>query len=205
MAATPVSGTPPLVNAELLWWSRPVAQRLAAPATPVSGTPPLVSAATPVSGATPVSAATPVSGTPPLVSAATPVSTAAPVSAATPVSVATPNVSEPISLEESHSPVAHISPPVQLEPEPPYGILKRGNKPTFRQWNKTHKNRPVIAKPKELVQQIKKKYTLGRNKNKNRISVFLKNKKTRRKIQDEMSDLKKKPIDEIKEYFANII
>ena len=37
-------------------------------------------------------------------------------------------------------------------------------------------------------------------KKKNKVSVFLKNKKTRKKIQDEIGNLKKKPIDEIKEY-----
>jgi len=89
--------------------------------------------------------------------------------------------------------------PVNAPQEPPYGILKRGNKPTFRQWHKrTQKNRPSISKPKELVQQIRKKYSLG--KNKNRVSIFLKNKKTRKKIQDEMSSLKKIPIDQVKEY-----
>ena len=72
--------------------------------------------------------------------------------------------------------------------------------PHFVNGTRRRKTVQSSPKPKELVQQIKKKYTLGRNKNKNRVSIFLKNKKTRRKIQDEMSDLKKKPIDEIKEY-----
>jgi DNA-binding ferritin-like protein len=87
--------------------------------------------------------------------------------------------------------------------EPPYGILKRGTKPTFRQWhNKTQRNRAKISKPKELVQEVKKTYSLGRKGN-YKLSVFLKNKKTRKKIQDEMSNLKKKPIEEIKEYLRN--
>lgn len=94
-----------------------------------------------------------------------------------------------------------ISPIIQVNSlqEPPYGILKRGNKPTFRQWHKrTQKNRPCISKPKELVQEVRKKYSLG--KKKNRVGIFLKNKKTRKRIQDEMSSLKKIPIDQVKEY-----
>ena len=102
-------------------------------------------------------------------------------------------VSEPI-----HSTPVPLA--ANIKTEPPYGILKRGNKPTFRQWHKkTQKNRPnVVSKPKELIQQVKKKYSLGKNKNK--VSVFLKNKKTRKKIQEEMSSLKKIPIEEVKEY-----
>jgi len=102
-------------------------------------------------------------------------------------------VSEPI-----HSTPVPMAP--NIKTEPPYGILKRGNKPTFRQWHKkTQKNRPnFVSKPKELIQQVKKKYSLGKNKNK--VSVFLKNKKTRKKIQEEMSSLKKIPIEEVKEY-----
>ena len=85
--------------------------------------------------------------------------------------------------------------------EPPYGILKKGNKPTYRQWHhsQTRKNRPSINKPhKEIKQHIKRKFSLG--KKNHRVSVFLKNKKTRRKVHDELRALKKKPIEEIKEY-----
>jgi hypothetical protein len=138
----------------------------------------------------------------------------APVAEPEPVAVSTATtLSEPAPEPETApvpAPISMPAPPSMPEPpsmpipvnapqEPPYGILKRGNKPTFRQWHKrTQKNRPSISKPRELVQQIKKKYSLG--KNKNRVSIFLKNKKTRKKIQDEMSSLKKIPIDQVKEY-----
>jgi tRNA uridine 5-carbamoylmethylation protein Kti12 len=55
---------------------------------------------------------------------------------------------------------------------------------------------PVI----ERTQEIRKKFTLGRNKNKNKVTVFLKNNKTRRKINDEITSVQQKPINEIKEY-----
>ena len=140
-------------------------------------------------------------------------------------------------------------------PAPPYGCLKGGNKPTFRQYNKTlKKNRtekqeipintsnnfdghktdvtdtPVISltnikfdqdktfdarkeklqnlknmlkteKPKTRrikTRRIRRKITLGKVKNK--VGVLVKSKKTRKIIKNEVSVLKKKPIQEIKTY-----
>lgn len=127
-----------------------------------------------------------------------PISVSAPVSTPqdAPVSVSTTTISQ--SPQVVQSPQVAIYHPSQ---EPKYGNLKSGNKPTFREWqNKTRKNRPVISKPREIIQEVKSKYTLGKSKKTRKVSIFLKNKKTRRKIQDEMSLLKKTPIEEIKEY-----
>ena len=89
-----------------------------------------------------------------------------------------------------------------LKKEPPYGNLRiGGKKPTFRKWNKTQKVRPVSKTPViEKTQEVRKKYSLGRNKEKNKVTVFLKNNKTRRKISDEIGAIQQKPINEIKEY-----
>ena len=140
-------------------------------------------------------------------------------------------------------------------PAPPYGCLKGGNKPTFRQYNKTlkktHKSNqeipintsnnfdghktdvidtPVInltsikfeedktfdtrkeklqnlknmmktEKPKKRrikTRRIRRKITLGKVKNK--VGVLVKSKQTRKIIKNEVSVLKKKPIQEIKSY-----
>jgi hypothetical protein len=115
---------------------------------------------------------------------------------ATPAQVATPAPESAFAIPQ-RPPVAIYHP----SDEPKYGNLKSGNKPTFRQWqNKTQKNRPPISKSREIIQEIKSKYTLGKSKKNRKVSIFLKNKKTRRKIQDEMAMLKKKSIEEIKEY-----
>ena len=117
----------------------------------------------------------------------------------------------------SHVPASHVpavsasfnSDPMLLEKasfslknDPPYGNLKiGGKKPTFRSWSRTKKVHHVTHIPIiERTQQIKKKFSLGRNKSSNRVTVFLKNNKTRRKINDEISAIQQKPIVEIKEY-----
>jgi hypothetical protein len=126
-----------------------------------------------------------------------------------------------------------------IAPAPPYGILKNGNKPTWRQYNKTLKkeNTPIIQQDifkKPLIQlfdnkteidqfserknkldllkkklnpekkkkiktrRLRRKITLGKEKNK--VGVLIKSKKTRKNIKNEISVLKKKSIGEVKEY-----
>jgi hypothetical protein len=163
------------------------------------------------------------------------------------------NVDLPEELNE-------LKPNVVVLNDVPYGILKKGNKPTYREYyNKTFKkkisppnqitpanaitsdivlfdvhktditnkllnpspsltpplpyNNPITetinlnkktAKPKKISKTttkiIKKKYTLGKNKDKRKVSVLIKNKKTQKQILNAYKDLKKKPFNEIKEY-----
>jgi len=158
----------------------------------------------------------------------------------------------PINTKPMESPGANFS---IHPPAPPYGCLKNGIKPTFRQYNKTLKkktnqnqdipinttdnfdgnnieldNAPKInltnirfekdlsfdkrkeklenlknmmkkEKPKTKrikTRRIRRKITLGKVKNK--VGVLVKSKKTRKIIKNEVSVLKKKPIQEIKTY-----
>ena len=154
----------------------------------------------------------------------------------------------PINTQPMENPPSNFS----HAPAPPYGCLKGGNKPTFRQYNKTLKKKkdeipintvdsfdgnktdvvdtPVInltsikfdqdksfdarkeklqtlkdmmkkEKPKTRrikTRRIRRKITLGKVKNK--VGVLVKSKKTRKIIKNEVSVLKKKPIQEIKTY-----
>ena len=157
----------------------------------------------------------------------------------------------PINTQPMENPPTNFS----HAPAPPYGCLKGGNKPTFRQYNRTLKkdsrdnqeipinttqtfdgnktdivDTPVInlsdikfekdkifenrkeklqtlknmmkkEKPKTKrikTRRIRRKITLGKVKNK--VGVLVKSKKTRKIIKNEVSVLKKKPIQEVKTY-----
>ena len=122
-----------------------------------------------------------------------------------------PAMPEPSRLEKSISintnPIKQSSNPlpdfsinlesIKLKEAPPYGILKTGGKkPTYRQWSKTRKNKPQYEKI--ITREKKKKYTLGKHNNK--VSIFIKNRETRKNIKNEVKTLKKRPIFEVKDY-----
>jgi hypothetical protein len=120
---------------------------------------------------------------------------------------------------------------IEILPERPYGCLKGGKKPTFREYhNKTLKhthssssiNKPVkiksdrqqklneLKKSYKKIKQTKRKtktttFNLGRTNKK--VSVLIKNNSTRRKIKREHGLLKQKSLNEIKKhlYDKNLI
>ena len=147
-------------------------------------------------------------------------------------------VSTEINTTSSNIPI-HLEPmgsPNKLDKEPPYGCLKGGSKPTWRQWNKTLKKNPDDKEPlfnlsidfqnnnnkfqerqaklhqlkhkfqtppppkthKIRTRRIRKKITLGKVGKK--VGVLVKNKKTRKIIKNEIYTLKKKSIQEVKDY-----
>ena len=119
---------------------------------------------------------------------------------------------------------------IEILPERPYGCLKGGKKPTFREYhNKTLKqshysssNKPIkinsdrqkklndLKKSYKKIKQTKRKtktttFNLGRTNKK--VSVLIKNNSTRRKIKREHGLLKQKSLNEIKKhlYDKNLI
>jgi len=134
-----------------------------------------------------------------------------------------------------------IEPMNSTKKSPPYGCLKGGTKPTWREYNKTlKKNKEEIQqeyvlkppffninstndfndrknkleklqakfkninepeKPKKSkikTKRIRRKITLGKIKNK--VGVLVKSKQTRKKVKNEVNILKKKSIQEVKDY-----
>lgn len=117
-----------------------------------------------------------------------------------------------------------------IKKDPPYSCLKGGNKPTYREWKRlTQKNseslsnsssdsdkptvklnelrerinsnsNKTVQKPKRTYKKrtIRRKYKFGKNNNK--ISVLVKNNKTRKLVQREVELLRVAPIREVKEY-----
>ena len=82
-------------------------------------------------------------------------------------------------------------------PEKPWGNLKNGPKPTYREWkNKTQKN--ISTKPLIKKKVNKYKYSLGKKDGK--ISVLIKNNKTRKAIQDDKKRLASATLIEVKDY-----
>ena len=88
---------------------------------------------------------------------------------------------------------------------PPYSNLKNSIKPTYREWKSTTQKRPH---PVVLVDSIKEKkptnrkvkhYTKLGKRNKT-ISILIKDRETRKKIDNELNLLKKEEISKIKEY-----
>jgi len=108
-----------------------------------------------------------------------------------------------------------------LTPPPKYSNLKGGHKPTYRELynisvnknKKIHLLEPIsttfsprekiLNKIKNRVIKTRKKYTLGKNKKSNNITVLVKDNKTRKKINNELNKLKCKSIYEIKTYLKN--
>lgn len=131
--------------------------------------------------------------------------------------------------------------PMKMDKDPPYGCLKGGNKPTWRQYNKTLKKnkqdieseyklkpqlfqiKPEFNERADKLDQLKNKFkamnqptkpkktkiktkrrrrkiTLGKNRKGGFVGVLIKNKKTRKNLKKEVDVLKRKSIQEVKEY-----
>jgi len=122
------------------------------------------------------------------------------------------------------APMPIVAPmPIHIEPEPKYGCLKNGSKPCYRTYhNKTlkkysidmqkkqHTNRPANRPTKTRVRKrlIKKRhYNVGKTAKNRTISVLIKNNQTRRRIQQDLTSIKQKPISEIKKelYKKNLL
>jgi hypothetical protein len=141
------------------------------------------------------------------------------------IPIVNPN-NEPSSVIQFKDPMNNLT----LNPDPKYGCLKGGSKPTYRQFhNKTLKHNTVINHntpikhnnpinhttainhtniPRKNFKKfrqksrktIKTKYNLGRDNKNRKLSILIKNNNTRRKIKREHGLLKQKPINEIKKY-----
>ena len=112
---------------------------------------------------------------------------------------------------------------IENKQEIPYGCLKGGNKPTYREYhNKTLKKKPIVIQSnqesnvkirQQKLADLKKSYKKIRQKKRTirkstyklgkiggKVSVLIKNNATRRTIKREHGLLKQKPLNEVKQY-----
>lgn len=90
-----------------------------------------------------------------------------------------------------------------MPPDPLYGNLKNGKKPTLKQLinrsRSSHHQKPKKNNEKITV-EVEKKYTLGRNKTMKKVGVFIKNDVLRRKIDDDKRNLRNVKLKTVKNY-----
>ena len=110
----------------------------------------------------------------------------------------TPPIAPPIATAPLIAPPTATAPPtlpITIQPDPQYGILKNGKKPTRKNYMNCNAKTNTRF---EKLRTIKRKYQLGKNGKK--ISVLLKDNKTRKKIKNEIQDLKQKSIKEVRTF-----
>jgi hypothetical protein len=97
-----------------------------------------------------------------------------------------------------------------IKPDKPYGVLKNGIKPTYKNWvtnDDTKINEPTnivipIQHIEPMIQEIEvnKVFQIGRNKKNKTVSVLLKNNNTRKKIENDKINFKKTNISTVKNF-----
>ena len=120
------------------------------------------------------------------------------------------SVVEPIINDNNNN--DNINNNLNIQSDRPYGILKNGNKPTYKNWvskddsnnkisiQETIIQNPIISEP--LIQEIEvnKVFHIGRNKKNKTVSVLLKNNNTRKKIENDKINFKKTNITTVKNF-----
>jgi hypothetical protein len=121
-----------------------------------------------------------------------------------------------ILTPENISPVQPIEIVNIVNPDKPYGVLKNGTKPTFKEWSLTNKelnpvsiievkepmvleNNPIEPIEKTVIKKIK----VGKNKRTKSVDVLIENINTRKINKEKLNLLKKTNISTIKNYLKN--
>lgn len=92
--------------------------------------------------------------------------------------------------------------PLSIQEPPPYSNMKHTSKPTFREWTNIQTPTVVESKPIDntLNVEIKKRFTVGKNKTCKKVGIFLKNSIIRRNVEDHKSKWKNTNLKTVKNY-----
>ena len=103
-------------------------------------------------------------------------------------------ITEPHAEEYTEPSVPTFKTPIENEviktPDPPYGCIKGGAKPTFRKWNQTSSKR---------MKTVKQYSSFGRHNN--TVRVFIQNDK--KKMESEIRALERHDINKVRTYLKN--
>jgi hypothetical protein len=89
---------------------------------------------------------------------------------------------------------SNVDTPTNIQPDKPYGVLKNGLKPTYKNWSKQEPFQIPIVEERE----IQKTFILGKN-NKT-VGVLIKNNKTRKNIEESKINFKKASLTTLKNH-----
>jgi hypothetical protein len=134
------------------------------------------------------------------------------------INVEQPLVEEKVDLREEVGTSPIIQTDLHLIADVPFGVLKGGNKPTYRQYyNKTLKKNSSLPLPsssssafkkdkkedkkrESFVSKKHKRHTLGKQRGIAKVGVLLKNKQTQKNVIDAQKKDKRTNLQEVKKY-----
>jgi hypothetical protein len=103
---------------------------------------------------------------------------------------------EPVAVEQVQEHMeGDVLVKTEIKQDIPYGCLKQGKKPTFKQWNTTVKSQPVTT-----TKSIKRYSSFGKVPNRRTIRVLIKNTSMQNKIEKEIKTLHTHSMEKIREY-----
>lgn len=103
---------------------------------------------------------------------------------------------EPVSVEQvTEHMEGDVLVKTEIKNDIPYGCLKQGKKPTFKQWNTTVKQQPITT-----TRSVKRFSSFGKVPNRRTIRVLIKNTTMQNKVEREIKTLHTHSIEKIRDY-----